>query len=276
MAAEGTYGCPAYQRAAGCLADRGDLRVWSVIVTIFGDLAGQEGDSLSGALLTRLTELLGIRPEAMRVALHRLRKDGWIVSVKSGRSSNYHLTAKGRLESRVAGKRIYAQNQLAPVNWHLLIAQPGSQADRMTGEANLRAQGYVIVAQGAYLKAGAPGPASGFLCDFLAISGQIALIPDWLRLSLATDTVQASMADLEICLRAMQTALAVQPALPDPERAALRVLIVHNWRRLVLRLPDLPDGFFPGDWRGAACRTLVGDLLATLTRPSLSCLEDGH
>ena len=63
---------------------RGDIppRVWSLLVTVFGDLA-QDGSALPGTVLGEIMSRVGIKPEAMRVALHRLRKDGWIESERA-------------------------------------------------------------------------------------------------------------------------------------------------------------------------------------------------
>ena len=59
-------------------------KTWSLIATLFGDL---DGDELSGKALWSLLAPLGIKPEATRVALHRLKKDGWIVAKKAGREA---------------------------------------------------------------------------------------------------------------------------------------------------------------------------------------------
>lgn len=55
-------------------------RVCSLLVTFFGELAQATPNMVSVITLNNLTRLLGIRSEAMRVALHRLRKDGWTES----------------------------------------------------------------------------------------------------------------------------------------------------------------------------------------------------
>ena len=70
------------------LRDSSDLRVWSVIVTLMGDLTvmgtpGADASGVSGQALGKVMAALGIRPEATRVALHRLRKDGWIESTRT-------------------------------------------------------------------------------------------------------------------------------------------------------------------------------------------------
>ena len=69
----------------------GEVKVWSVLVTLFGDLAPGQTDHLAGPDVSRLVERLAIKPEALRVALHRLRKDNWIESSKSGRISHLSL-----------------------------------------------------------------------------------------------------------------------------------------------------------------------------------------
>ena len=54
----------------------------------------------------------------------------------------------------------------------------------------------------------------------------------------------------------------------------LRSLIVHGWRRLVLKHPDLPPDVYSDAWRGHDCRALVTGLLTRLPRPALSALHD--
>jgi phenylacetic acid degradation operon negative regulatory protein len=93
--------------AVEALATLKNQRVWSLLVTVFGDLAQNDGDVIEGPVLSVLMSDIGIKAEATRVALHRLRNDGWINSVKSGRNSLHSLTASGRQESSAASPRIY-------------------------------------------------------------------------------------------------------------------------------------------------------------------------
>ena len=67
-----------FRQLVAQLSHDGTPRVWSLIVTIFGDLARESGMSLSGTALSRMTARVDVRAEATRVALHRLRRDGWI------------------------------------------------------------------------------------------------------------------------------------------------------------------------------------------------------
>ncbi len=260
-----------FTRAVALLTAQGDLRVWSVIISVFGDLALGRDDVITGALLTRLTTLMGLKPEAVRVALFRLRKDGWITSRKSGRSSAYRLTDMGFEQTTAARARIYAPSPGDAGNWQLLVARPMVQAARAQDEKRLRENGFQVVGPGIYLgRAGRP--AGG---DFLVFEGQVRQLPDWLRASMPPEGLGQAFADLDARLYRLSVLLGPDvAALEDIERATLRVLIVHHWRRLLLRQPDLPDRFFPDGWPGEACRARVMGLLEQLDRPALDELQE--
>ena len=88
-----------FETAVADLVDPQDQRVWSIIVSLFGDMAQEPGAQISGGALTQIIEPMGIKPEAIRVALHRLRKDGWIESDRIGRVSRHVLSEFGRTQS---------------------------------------------------------------------------------------------------------------------------------------------------------------------------------
>ncbi|MCK0168366.1 PaaX family transcriptional regulator [Jannaschia sp. S6380] len=234
------------QAAIDILTDGRPPRVWSMLVTIFGDLALAEGARLSGPQLAALTEPMGIRPEALRTALHRLRKEGWIASRRDGRTTSHGLTPWGREQSRAAAPRIYSDR--APETLFLIVTEPGSP---LPGAA------FAITANVALSADPAP--------DALALSRP----PPWMRgrvcpevpLSAATDVARRFAAVAEL------------PRPTDPlQMAILRVLIVHAWRRIVLRVPDLPDRAFPDGWRGAEGRRLMRVLLDGLPKPPVETL----
>jgi len=48
----------------------------------------------------------------------------------------------------------------------------------------------------------------------------------------------------------------------------LRTLLIHDFRRILLRDPMLPAPLLPADWSGNAARTLTRNLYRLLKRPS--------
>ena len=48
---------------------------------------------------------------------------------------------------------------------------------------------------------------------------------------------------------------------PDPAHCfTARLLVIHEYRRIILRDPELPDELLPADWAGAAARALCRNL----------------
>ena len=72
------------------------IKTWSLIVTLFGDLDGEPQVVLSGKDIGAILGHIGIKPEATRVALHRLKRDGWIDTQRAGREVFYSLSDRGK------------------------------------------------------------------------------------------------------------------------------------------------------------------------------------
>lgn len=248
------------------LNDPQNQRVWSVIVSLFGDLAQDKGARISGGALTRIITPMGIKPEAIRVALHRLRKDGWIESARAGRASVHYLTEYGRSQSAAVTPRIYERRAAAPVDWHLLIAEDGS--GQATLDEVLLLPNYVAVNRTTAL---GHGPVPRSLNDLMAAQVSHVAVPGWLKTRLFPEHLR------EACAALQQDLSRITPppsGLTPSQTGTLRTLIVHRWRRVVLRHPDLPASFHPADWAGETCRGLVFQLLDQLPRPELSALDD--
>ena len=245
------------QKAIGILTQHKPLRVWSFIVTLFGDLARGKGEALSGSDLSNLTSRVGIKPASTRVALHRLRKDGWIDSRRDGRAGWYFLTEHGRAETLSFSHRVYApsvkQLDLWDKNWQLFIG-PSTSPPIPDGENLFALPGH----QNVFLGTGTTQDFAGYL----SVTGQIGDVPEWLLTSVAGPALRKDYEEFED--RLAQTEACLPPEIPALDRAVLRGQIVHGWRRLLLRHPDLPDGFFGPQCRIAPCRSRVIALLALL------------
>ena len=253
--------------AISALTEGAELRTWSLIVTIFGDLARAPRAEIPGPVLSAITARIGVKPEAMRVALHRLRKDNWLTSRRDGRVSHYLLTDVGRAESEKATGRIYATRPSAPETWHLLIAGPMDPAERLERDAAMAASGHLALAPGVWLGPGRTHrPAPGLF----TIEGVPGQVPGWLKAEIMPPALAEAYAAFGATMATAANALGTDSATSALDRAALRVLVVHGWRRLVLRHPDLPDGFFPDGWAGPETRTQVTELLARLGKPTVA------
>jgi len=246
----------AHNQAVRSLADLGPLRVWSVLVTVFGDLAPH--DPLDGPTLSAIMGAIGIKPEATRVALHRLRSDGWIVSRKQGRTSLHSLTDQGQRDSAAASPRIYAAPDEMGRGAYALVTQDAS--------APLDPTLFAQIAPRVYLTADATPLPEG------AMQMAPMDLPPWLGAQLESPSVRDAYKALHAVLMDIDAELCANHLTPL-DVAVIRVMIVHAWRRLTLRHPDLPRASHSPDWRGHDCRTLVTALLTRFQRPDLDMIK---
>lgn len=227
-------------------------RVWSLLVTMFGDLALAPDARLSGLTVNAITATIGMKPEATRVALHRLRKEGWIESHRTGRRTRYALTVTGRAETNAAWPRVYGP---APggVTTYLVLDDPAAQTE---ASAAHRTGSSVQI-----------GPRAAVTTSTGRTRHQLALplddtahVPQWVSDKLCPPEVQAASQDLT-----RRFALPLDDTLdglPLLQQTALRVIVVHEWRRLILRLPAFPEQLYSQNWQGAACRAAFHAILA--------------
>lgn len=237
-------------------------RVWSVLVTIFGDLAQTEGETVSGPTLTRLTDAMGIKPEAVRVALHRLRNDDWITSVKSGRTALHALTEHGLRESQRASRLIYEPTEALPKGWQVALTQNNDAGlkSRLSDSGFHQIQPRMFIAHD---EVRTPR-------DCVILQGKEA--PVWFGPQIISADLTQQFADLLTVLRSVADGLAASQDLDIVDKVLTRCLVVHHWRRLVLRAPYLPPSVTGDDWPGHLCRAEVARILQLLPRPPLSAL----
>ena len=232
------------------LHSNGRLRVWSLIITFFGDAVALRGGRVALSTLQDAMGLLKIEAGAVRTALSRLAGEGWVEREREGRLSFYKLTDEGRAAFDEPTKRIYAG--AAPAwdgDWTVAIQAQDKIAENTL--AWLRNLGFVAAGGKTWLRAGGDtGPAPD---DVLVISGTGSELPAPL---LSLWKLDDHAAHYHALMVDWQSFCAPEELSPD-ECMAARTLLIHDWRRIVLRDPGLPDSLLPDGWIGHDARNLV-------------------
>ncbi len=240
------------------LGEFGTPPVWSLVITVFGDSVMPRGGVVSAGTLSSIFQRLSIRGEALRVALHRLAKDGWIVRHRLGRNSHYALSDRGRAKFLPASRRIYASAPVLDGPWRLVALRQPPHLETAMSEA-----GFLRLSPTLFL---GPRQAGRPPANVEAIVGDVRHLPDWARSALAPEPLQMDYQRLHSVL-SEQVATLRTTAGPEPlDAVGLRTLLIHHWRRLLLRHADLPAAVMPKGWRGEECRALVLTLHETLSR----------
>lgn len=239
-----------------------DASARTLLVTIFGDSIAPRGGEIWLGHLSRLVEPLGVSERLVRTSLQRLVAEGLLMSRREGRLSFYSIAPAARHEFADADRRIYHPRTATPWDgrWTVAVESAGLATPARTA---LRQQlvwlGFGSVGASVHV---CPLDRTGDLHQLLAdigVADQVVVFRGEVAAAGLSDTdlAQALTGDLQ----ALQPAwaefvaqfapLAEEIDAVDPEPAFLtRTLLVHRYRRVVLREPELPAELWPSDWIG--------------------------
>lgn len=220
------------------------LRVWSIVVSVFGDSIAPRGGRAAMSDLQTIASALGIEGGALRTAMSRLAKEGWVEREREGRNSFYRLSQMRDSDLAEASRRIYAPSFVAPPGpWHVAVDGPASA--RTVSDALPIARNVRLLSAEDTEQARADG------CLVLEATAESA--PDWIAdVAFGTDLIDEyrALSKLFVPLAEATAALVKE----DPLNTLVaRTLAIHHWRRLILRHPPPPANMIPSDWPGAVC-----------------------
>jgi len=227
---------------------------------VFGDAIAPRGGEVALSDLISLLAGLGVGPGVVRTAVSRLSADGWFEGAKAGRLSFYRITRGSEQEFAAAEPRIYGPLDRA---WDglLRLAFPAPGADRSALEEG----GFAVLAPGVLASPdGTPGAlhvtANGPPDALRALAARAWPVE---KLGVRYRAFVERFAGLTGATSALQPAAAM----------AARALLIHDYRRIVLRDPRLPAGLLPDEWPGHAARDLCIRLYGALA-PASECWLD--
>jgi len=209
------------------------------------------------AALVRLLGPLDVSAPAVRTAVSRMVRQGWLTPVRTATGPGYAITARARARLDDAARRIYRTAD-APWDgcWDLVVLPPvQSRAARDRLRASLGFLGYALLGGGTWVAARAvPELEATVAAEKVSVHrfrstsvGDPAALArtvwdlDWL--ATAYDGWQQ---------QAEQWIQAAGDGADDESRFALRSQLVHEWRKFLFRDPGLPAALLPADWPGHA------------------------
>ena len=245
-------------------------RAKSLIVTVWGDALVPHGGTVWLAGLIRLMAPFAINERLVRTSVFRLAQDGWLDAAAYGRVSRYRLTREGTRRFDDAYRRIYAR----PADgwdgtWELVLADAVPPARRGALREELRWSGFGALGPAVFLRptqvdralpgaVDAPGVAENLLFAMTQdLPGRKPLAE---AVATAWDLTMVA-ADYRRFLQRFGMVIdrfrATGEGAHDPQQCfVVRTLLIHAYRRVLLRDPLLPAALLPLDWPGAAAYAL--------------------
>src|SRR5436190_17006508 len=255
------------------LLKREPSRTGSIVITVFGDAIVPRGGSVWLGTLLEFFEAIDIDSSVVRTAMSRLTADGWFEREKVGRNSFYRLVQRERLTFDIATKHIYG----APASdwtgrFELLLI--GNGEDRDASREALKNAGFGSPLPGVWVApSGVPVPEEAAAAIRLEVSaedhsGRRLLSESW-PLERTADAYLKFMKTFE----PLRARISRRARLSDSEAFTARILLIHYYRRVVLRDPLLPTTLLPRDWPGRAARQLCGEIYRGLLPASEQWLD---
>ena len=253
---------------------RRPLRTGSLIITVFGDAIVPRGGTVWLGSLIELLAPMGVNQRLVRTSVFRLTREGWLIAEKVGRRSYYGLTGAGRRRFEKAFKRVYSGGQPAWDGAWTLVILNQLDADRRRGvRQELEWMGFGAFAPTVLAHPGvdraelnASLQELGALDDVILFQtdtvDQFATRPlrRLVREAWNLDQLAEGYGEFLNQFRPLWNQMRKEKSLPPRECFLARTLLIHEYRKLLLRDPLLPDELLPADWEGRAARQLARNL----------------
>lgn len=196
------------------------IKVWSLIASLFGDLDKSGLQSLSGKQLNSLLGHIGIKPEATRVALHRLKNENWIDTSRVGRETHYRMSKNAALETVAVYDEVYSTLIKYPDGWHLQLSLEND---------NQPLAPHIPVFRNVSL---VPITSENSKPENLVVEFNRSHIPDWFEEKIVNSKVQLIARELTKVVSNIDNTMSQYSKL---DQTALRLLTLHHWRKMALR-----------------------------------------
>ncbi len=264
------------------------LRANSLITTVFGDAIAPHGNSLWLGSLIELVAPFGLNERQVRTSVFRLVHEAWLSSRPIGRRSLYTLSAPGLKRIQHAYRRIYA----APAEtwdgrWQFAIVLEGSipPKEREALRRNLRWEGYGQISNNVFAHPSSDSDELLHVIEGLGHAGKLALfhacaIDAGLPLKTLVercwhlDSLSEDYGKFLRTFTPFRTALSKRKAIDPLQSFVIRTMLIHEFRRIQLRDPQLPDALLAAAWPGKKARQLCREIYEMVLAASEQHLMD--
>ena len=260
------------------------MKAGSLIISVFGDAVAPRGGQIwLGSLITLLAPL-GLNERLVRTSVFRLSREEWLIAKPLGRRSDYLLSPSGQQRVAEAARHIYASTTpFWDRRWRLIMTVGDlAPKDRERLRKSLIWQGFGVLSNHCFIH-----PSADLMAAFDALVAEglgnlvgrlkplVAADPSSLANAASDKDLVRSAWDLDHLAQVyrefvqryepiLQEYRPAPEASSDEEAFLLRVLLIHDYRRLLLRDPTLPDVLLPSGWPGQKARLLCNELYQRL------------
>ncbi|MBV9272163.1 MAG: phenylacetic acid degradation operon negative regulatory protein PaaX [Candidatus Eremiobacteraeota bacterium] len=266
---------------AGVKGGRAVTRPNSFIYTLYGDFVhrdpGTNNELWTGALIRLMAEF-GLSEQAVRQAVSRMSRQGWLAGRKDGNRSFYAVTDKGRERIDAISPRIYGPVVEWDGRWRIVtysVSETNREArDRLRkdltvlGLAPLSASTWISPAEvlddvrTAARENGVADSIDLFVGEYTGPLTDRRLLEKCWDLPAIADQYRRFIEYYEPRLQRERSA----HSLSDEEAFVERMWLVHDYRKFTYIDPGLPSTLLPAHWPGNLAAALFREYYATISK----------
>ena len=258
--------------------ERRPIRAGSLIITLYGDAIVPRGGTVWLGSLFKLLAPMGINERLVRTSVYRLTQETWLQGEKVGRRSYYSLSGPGQRRFEQAFKRVYQGNvDTWDWGWTLVFLSQLSFAERTRIKEELEWLGFGNFAGGVLAHPGrGRSEVLSMLHELNVIEDAIVLrsvaeeqavtkaLRQQVRESWNLDKLAESYTRFLDQFRPLWKHLSEEQPIDDKDAFIARLLLVHEYRKIQLRDPQLPEELLPTAWEGRNARQLCRNIYREL------------
>lgn len=245
------------------LISKAKLRPKSMIMTIFGDVVSLYGGSSSLMTLIAIAKNFGFSEGLIRTSVNRLKQKGWLNVRKNNNRSHYSLTEKAQLLFDEAQKKIYYHIQPYKEEYWTLVytgdAKNKLQSNKF--EKELVFKGFAYLGR-RFLFSPKPQGEVYDVARKLDLESSILIFKA--NISKNTDRlfvkqlmeehwhiqtlVEAYEKFNTFFVPILEIIKMREQEVSDKHMLTLRLILIHEYRKMILKDPNLPQILLPSYW----------------------------
>ena len=227
---------------------------------------------------------LGVNERLVRTSVFRLVQEGWLESNRVGRRSYYRFSTFGLSEYERVTARIYdLEEPIWSRVWQLVVPVNVGEQVKDAFFRSLSWQGYRQISPGLFARPGAGGAELQTMleeygvhdnvllmnADESALSSRVAL-REVIDTRWKLDEVAADYRSFLKRFQPLQRWLNQKTAIDTEAALVIRLLLVHEYRRLLLKDTPLPALLLPSSWPGTKAKMVAAGIYRQVANPSVT------
>jgi phenylacetic acid degradation operon negative regulatory protein len=237
----------------------------SALFDLYGDHLRSRGGKAPVAALVRILAPLDIAAPAVRTAISRMVRQGWLVPERLEGGRGYALTGRAQKRLDDAAARIYRTRE---TTWHgawdLLVLDPVPQrSTRERLRSGLAFLGYGPLTDSTWISPFRSAEVTTLLETESATAARFEARDEDPRARAEQAWDLTALAAAYEAWHKQSQELVDDPA-DDEQAFAVRSRLVHEWRKFLFTDPGLPAELLPADWSGHAAARFFAEEAARL------------